>query len=89
MKRLLASPDDFQNVPTDASDRSRKTSGRHRDSPSDERPSFVVRDGNYVSARWPGDANAFAKTMVQVLAEPRRGTASEAVSPASSSGARS
>jgi len=28
-----------------------------------------VRDGNYVSARWPGDVNTFAKTFVEVLAE--------------------
>ena len=28
---------------------------------TDDRPAFVVEDGNYVSARWPGDAYAFAK----------------------------
>jgi putative intracellular protease/amidase len=27
----------------------------------------VVRDGNYVSARWPGDAYTFANTFVDVL----------------------
>jgi putative intracellular protease/amidase len=27
----------------------------------------VVRDGNYVSARWPGDAYTFASTFVAVL----------------------
>jgi hypothetical protein len=29
----------------------------------------VVRDGNYVSARWPGDAHTFAKTFAAVLAD--------------------
>jgi putative intracellular protease/amidase len=28
----------------------------------------VVRDGNYVSARWPGDAHTFAKTLAEVIA---------------------
>jgi putative intracellular protease/amidase len=27
----------------------------------DDRPAFFVEDGNYVSARWPGDAYLFAK----------------------------
>jgi len=31
-----------------------------RDTATDDRPAFVVEDGNYVSARWPGDAYAFA-----------------------------
>jgi hypothetical protein len=29
----------------------------------------VVRDGNYVSARWPGDAHTFAATFAAVLGE--------------------
>jgi hypothetical protein len=28
-----------------------------------------VRDGNYVSARWPGDAHTFAKTFAAMLSE--------------------
>jgi putative intracellular protease/amidase len=67
--RVLASPEDYCDVPEDAVDRRRKTSGRHRDTATDHRPSFVVRDGNYVSARWPGDAHAFASTLADVLAE--------------------
>jgi hypothetical protein len=35
-----------------------------------------VRDGNYVSARWPGDVHTFAKTFVDVLAERKAQTAS-------------
>jgi len=30
---------------------------------------FVVRDGNLVTARWPGDAQAFADALVALLAE--------------------
>jgi hypothetical protein len=28
-----------------------------------------VRDSNYISARWPGDAHTFAKTFAAVLSE--------------------
>jgi len=66
--RALARPDDFHDVPVDATDRLRKASGLFRDSPSDSRPAFVVRDGNYVSARWPGDVHTFARTFADVLA---------------------
>ncbi len=67
--RALASADDFVDVPADASDYKRKTSGMARDTWDDDRPAFVVRDGNYVSARWPGDAHTFARTFAAVLAE--------------------
>jgi putative intracellular protease/amidase len=39
-----------------------------RDSEHDASPAFVVRDGHYVSARWPGDAYSFAHTFERVLA---------------------
>jgi len=67
--RALASPQDFLDVPADAPDYRRKTSGVARDSFDDDRPAFVVRDGNYVSARWPGDAHAFARAFAAVLAK--------------------
>jgi putative intracellular protease/amidase len=66
--RALARSEDFLDVPADAPDRWRKASGLFRDSPGDARPAFVVRDGNYVSARWPGDVHAFARTFADVLA---------------------
>lgn len=67
VRRELAAPEDFVDVlPGDAEHR-RKTDGLHRDSAVDRRPSFVVRDGNYVSARWPGDAFAFAATFETVV----------------------
>jgi hypothetical protein len=65
--RALASPADFLDVPADAPDRKRKTFGLERDAAGDSGPAFVVRDGLYVSARWPGDAHAFAVTFATVL----------------------
>ena len=65
--RALADPADFQDVPPDASDHGRKTSGLSRDSLRDERPAWVVRDGNYLSARWPGDAHTFARAFAEML----------------------
>jgi putative intracellular protease/amidase len=67
--RALARPEDFLDVPTDAPDYSRKASGMVRDTFDDDRAAFVVRDGNYVSARWPGDAHTFAKAFAAVLSE--------------------
>ncbi len=32
---------------------------------ADDSPSFVVEDGRYVSARWPGDAYLFAKKLLE------------------------
>jgi len=67
----LASPADFLDVPRDAPDYARKTSGLARDTADDPRPAWVVRDGSYVSARWPGDAHTFARTFAAVLSEAR------------------
>ena len=68
--RALASPDDFLDVPAAAPDHFRKSSGLFRDSGSDDRPAWVVRDRNYVSARWPGDAHSFARAFSDLLREP-------------------
>ena len=38
-----------------------------RGTATDDSPAFVVRDGNYVSARWPGDAYLFAKAFRALL----------------------
>jgi putative intracellular protease/amidase len=69
--RALARPEDFIDVPAGAPDYRRKTSGMVRDTFDDDRPAFVVRDGNYISARWPGDAHTFARTFAAVLSERR------------------
>jgi hypothetical protein len=74
--RALAGPQDFLDVPPDAPDYRRKTSGMVRDTFDDDRPAFVVRDGNYVSARWPGDVHAFVKTFAAALAERDKSKAS-------------
>jgi putative intracellular protease/amidase len=65
--RALASKSDFEDVPRDAPYYRRKTSGRARDSLTDDRAAWVVRDGLYVSARWPGDVHTFARTFCEVL----------------------
>jgi putative intracellular protease/amidase len=38
-----------------------------RGTATDDSPAFVVRDGTYVSARWPGDAYLFAKAFLDLL----------------------
>jgi protease I len=38
-----------------------------RDSPSNLAAGFTVRDGNYLSARWPGDAHRFANEFCAML----------------------
>ena len=38
-----------------------------RGTETDDGPAFVVQDGNYVSARWPGDAYLFAKRFAEQL----------------------
>jgi putative intracellular protease/amidase len=38
-----------------------------RGTATDDGPAFVVRDGDYVSARWPGDAYLFARTFAGML----------------------
>jgi len=60
--RALASPDDFLDA-TEAIQRD----GRHRDTSNDARPAFVVQDGRYLSARWPGDAHTFAHRFAETL----------------------
>ncbi|MBB6185738.1 type 1 glutamine amidotransferase domain-containing protein [Rhodanobacter sp. MP7CTX1] len=65
--RALARPEDFLDVSADAAHASRKRSGLVRDRLGDDTPAFVVQDGNYVSARWPGDVHTFARTFSRLL----------------------
>jgi putative intracellular protease/amidase len=69
VSRALRFTTDFRDVPPDAADYFRKASGLFRDSSGDARPAWVIRDGNYLSARWPGDVHSFAKGFVAMLAE--------------------
>jgi putative intracellular protease/amidase len=65
--RVLAQPSDFLDVDQAAAAAARKSSGRVRDRLDDDTAAFVVVDGHYVSARWPGDAHTFAKTFAGLL----------------------
>lgn len=59
---VLAAPEDFERghgwVPPTT-----------RDSPSNLDAGFIVRDGTYLSARWPGDAHLFGQTFARMLAK--------------------
>lgn len=65
--RALAAPGDFCNVVAADANHARKTSGTARDSAIDATPAFVIIDGKYVSARWPGDVHHFAQQFCEVL----------------------
>jgi putative intracellular protease/amidase len=65
--RALARPADFLDVVPGTPDATRKSGGRARDTIGDERPAFVVTDGSYLSARWPGDVHTFAKQFASML----------------------
>jgi putative intracellular protease/amidase len=69
IKRALAAPADFLDVPPDAPHHFLKASGLVRDSLDDARPAWVVRDGHYLSARWPGDVHTFGQQFAAMLAE--------------------
>ncbi len=57
VKAALARPVDFLGGP----------GGFKRDSPTDLTPGFTIRDGAYLSARWPGDAHRFATEFAAML----------------------
>lgn len=58
--RALASAADFDAGPL----------ALRRDSPEHPEYGFTVRDGNYLSARWPGDAHRFALEFARMLEPP-------------------
>jgi protease I len=57
VRRALARRDDFLPGPASLG----------RDSPAKLDAGFTVRDGNYLSARWPGDAHRFASDFAAIL----------------------
>lgn len=65
--RALKDPADFRDVGPGTPHRWLKSSGVVRDTATDSRPAFVVEDGNYVSARWPGDTHTFAAVVSRKL----------------------
>jgi protease I len=65
VRAALASPDDFSAGPFSI----------RKDSPQHLTRGFVVEDGRYVSARWPGDAHAYATKLVAVAQQAEKGEA--------------
>ena len=65
--RALKDSTDFCDVERGSAHWRIKTSGIARDTATDPRPAFVVDDGAYLSARWPGDTHTFAKVLSQKL----------------------
>ena len=78
--RALMDPADFCDVVPGSPHWRTKTSGMARDTATDSGPAFVVDDGTYLSARWPGDTHTFAALLSGKLkqARPDR-TASESL----------
>lgn len=65
--RALEDPADFRDVVRGSPGWRRKASGMARDTVTDSRAAFVVDDGSYVSARWPGDTHTFATVVSRKL----------------------
>ncbi|MES1199425.1 MAG: DJ-1/PfpI family protein [Pseudomonadota bacterium] len=65
--RALRDASDFSDVPADDPQFKRKASGLVRDTADDATPAWVVRDGNLVTARWPGDAHTFARQFAELI----------------------
>jgi putative intracellular protease/amidase len=57
----LSAPEQFERGPRTL---------RRRGTRDDHSAAFVVEDGNYVSARWPGDSYLFAQRFIERLAQP-------------------
>jgi protease I len=60
VRTALAQGDDFLRGPVALT----------RDSPGNLAAGFTVRDGNYLSARWPGDAHRFANEFAGMVERP-------------------
>ena len=58
VKAALRTPGQFERGPRELS---------RRGTADDDGAAFVVEDGRYVSARWPGDAYLFAKRFAALL----------------------
>jgi putative intracellular protease/amidase len=58
VRAALAKPEDFERGPRELSKRGSRDDDTH---------AFVVEDGRYVSARWPGDAYLIAKKLMERL----------------------
>ncbi|MCV7079104.1 type 1 glutamine amidotransferase domain-containing protein [Mycobacterium szulgai] len=65
--RALKDAADFCDVQRGTPNAWLKSSGMVRDTATDSRPAFVVDDGTYLSARWPGDTHTFATAVSQKI----------------------
>ncbi len=59
VRAALAKPEDFERGPRELSKRGTR---------DDDSPAFVVEDGRYMSARWPGDSYLLGKRLLASLA---------------------
>lgn len=59
VRSLLAAPEDFEPGPLPLA----------RDKPTDLTAGFTLRDANYLSARWPGDAHRFGHEFGRLLSD--------------------
>lgn len=59
LRSFLARPEDYDPGPLPL----------RRDTPADLSAGFTVRDGAYLSARWPGDVHRFASDLLKMLDE--------------------
>ena len=62
VRAALARPEDFERGPRELSKRGTRDDDTH---------AFVVEDGRYVSARWPGDAYLIGKKLIERLSGAR------------------
>ncbi|MET1077472.1 MAG: type 1 glutamine amidotransferase domain-containing protein [Pseudomonas sp.] len=67
VRAALATPTDFKTGPRLP----------RRDSAKDVRAGFTVRDGNLLSARWPGDCHRFAAEFLAMIMATRQATAAD------------
>ena len=58
VRAALAAPEHFERGPRELSKRGTRDDDTH---------TFIVEDGRYVSARWPGDAYRFARALIARL----------------------
>ncbi len=67
VKRALKSEDDFLDVPVTVKNYTLKTSGIVRDNSKNSDSAWVVQDGNYISARWPGDIHTMTLKFIKLF----------------------
>jgi len=67
IKRSLKSADDFLDVPKSINHYKFKTSGIIRDKINNSKAAWIVQDGHYISARWPGDIHTMTLAFIALF----------------------